>query len=126
MRPRAQPAAIAVMKAQAAAERKRLRDFEHRLDVGLRQVDQHRLTHGLRWFEDRPGAGKRWDCTGCSRTGVRLWVGIWFEYENKPGQMPYAICQTGPLCAPCVSRRQNSEQHEPIWRPRDWRAASAA
>lgn len=100
----------------AAAERKRVRDFEHRLDVGLRQVDQHKLTHGLRWFEDAPGAGKRLDCMGCGRTACRRWVGVWFEYESEPGQMPYATCQTVPLCAPCVSKRQLAEQSLPIWR----------
>lgn len=114
-RVRVQPAALSVQQATAQAERKRLRDFEHQVDVRLR-LHRGTITHGLAWMEIDL-AGRRGICEGCRRTGCRLWQGGWFEYDGEPEQQPYRVMQTGPLCAPCVSKRQIEEHAVPIWRP---------
>lgn len=115
----------AVHQATQAAERKRLRRFEHEVDNRVR-LHRGRPTHGLFWFEEtRDPMLKRHACVECGREACRRWIGVWYEYELAPGRTPYALCMTPPLCAPCTAERQTAETAIPIWRPAGWRQLAA-
>lgn len=105
----------AVHQATEAAERKRLRAFEHQVDLRLR-LHRGEVTHGLQWTEDTSRLTHR-PCAGCGRDGGRRWVGAWFEYQAEPKQEPFATVTTVELCAPCTSKLQTEAQEVPIWRP---------
>lgn len=101
---------VAVARAEAQAERRVLRELEHRIDVTTR-LNRNPVNHGLDWREAWRGA-----CWTCGREG-RRWIGRWFIFEIEPEVLPYAIASTQALCGFCTLERQNAERDVPIWRP---------